>query len=168
MQNKTGNAQVVSTSTQKEKTEPSMGIEIPKKALALAKSVGIDLKPIVAWAGSVEKRLQLMQEEMPERTARKLMEIAKQERQEQIKQMQQNPQAQIGRGGGLSDLMQVASMFGGGGEKSETDKYFMRVGMDTVGLGHELYKSFIKEMVPQVIERWNKRKRELGLEKTEG
>ena len=96
-----------------------------------------------------------------------LVELAKTVKQRQA-QAQASGQTNIAQGrAGIVEGLLTKALMGGVGEMSSTDKYFMRVGMDTVGLGHELYKSFIKEMVPQVIERWNKRKQELGLDKKE-
>ncbi|MCK5609282.1 hypothetical protein KAR91_45840 [Candidatus Pacearchaeota archaeon] len=42
----------------KKETEAPSGIIIPKKAVDLAKKIGVDLEPLVGWAQGVEARLQ--------------------------------------------------------------------------------------------------------------
>lgn len=148
---------VVEENTESTKTDPSVSekqtqeapteampfdlSKIDPKKLKLAEEMGIPVGQLIAWASSVEQRLQVMQDEMPQKTAQILMRIAEQRRQEQIKQMQENPQ--LAKRGGMSDLMQIAAMFGGGGAG----------GMDEemMSLNKELMKASVQRIKQDIV-----------------
>lgn len=147
-------AQPVEEQTQKKETEPSMGIEIPKKALALAKSVGIDLKPIVQWASSVEARFKLMEQEMPKKVIAELQRVVAQRRQEQIKQIEAT--GGTGQTSEKAMMMQIlAGLAGGGGGGSDEMMQSMMKTMfqrtiTGIDLSNALTKAMIIKLAPEL------------------
>lgn len=100
---------------------------IDPKMLKMASKFGIPLEEIINWAQSVEQRLNVMQQEMPEQIQRSMEAAIESQRQKQIAAYQQaasQPQQQGGGGfGGMAQLLpQILQMAGGGGQDEELNK----------------------------------------------
>lgn len=94
-------------------------IQIPPKVLEQARALGVDLGQIVNWAQSVEQRLNIVLNalpEMPAQTIKLLKEEAEKQRAAAVAQMQQNPQAQGGNPLAFIGQILPAIMGGGGGD----------------------------------------------------
>jgi len=135
---------------------------LPQDKIKMAEELGIPVGAILNWANSVELRLQEIQKTLPETVKQKMAEAISEARQQSMAQMGQgqgqNPQGQQVP----SWVFQLLGGASGEGGMSETDRWLRDVGRDTIGLGNELYKAFIKEIVPDVLDRWEKRKQELA------
>jgi len=84
------------------------------------------IEPIIQWAKSVEERLQVMEDNLPEKVASKLQEMAIQRQKEQVAAYQQTAQNQPQQQGGfnLGGIEQFAGpiikdVLGGGGRDEE-------------------------------------------------
>lgn len=142
------------------KQDPSpegVGLQIPPKALKLAKSVGIDLQPLVDWGFKLNARVQAQGQAL-EQLGVKLQPLidaveirnkqiqAMQQQQQSGQQMQQGyPQMQ---GNPLAFLAQMG--LGSGGGSGDIEKKVMGLALESLGLGNALMKAVIIKTAPDL------------------
>jgi len=109
-----------------ETVEPAPAFDVSEIEKKIPKAFRGYIKPIVAWAQSVEQRFKAIEASMPEQIKNAMGEAIKEAQQRQFEAMKQNLPTQPGPGapmpGGMN-LGQIAQMlpyiFGGGGQDSE-------------------------------------------------
>jgi hypothetical protein len=124
-----------------------------------AEELGFPVTALLQWGFGVESTLKAIVQNLPEIVQKNT--IAAIETYQQQRQPQSQPSGQRGGGGGLGQTILESVLGGGGGGLSESDKWLMDVGRDTVGLSSEVFKAVIKEAVPSAIDAWNKKKEEM-------
>lgn len=161
--NPIGNVKTADTSTPKEKTEAEVSpIQIPKKAIALAKSVGIDLNVIVGAFEAQNKRLNNLEKGMVilAQTNDRLMplvELAERAKQAQAAQASGQAMPQ-GQGGGLLGLVgqiMPALLSGGGGSSPIAEKFMtsaMEKAITGMDLSNALSRALIVKIAPEMAE----------------
>ena len=142
------NVPTVTKPTEDAETVPSeqpqapMAFDLSKvdpEILKTADKMGIPLGAIIQWANSVENRLQLMQDQMPQQIQQAMEQAIENARQKQIQQYRETVQ----QGGGsptpgpgvMSLLGQLAPLLGGGGQDSEMvnlTKEMMKVNIESM------------------------------------
>ena len=130
------------------------GLSLDK--IDLAKKMGIPLDQILNWMQSVEQRFSIIETTLPKQIVDQLEARVKAAAQPPQAFPQAQPQAQGALGGiGISDILRL---IGSGGGATSTDDWLRDVGRETIGLSNEVFRAMVKEMVPQAMENWEKRR----------
>lgn len=144
--------------------KPPMAFDISKidpKTLKMAEDVGIPIVEIIQWANSVEQRLEIMQNQMPQQIRGALeqaIEAQRQKQMEQIRAMQTTQPSVEGGGGGniqslLPLILQGLSGGGGGGGDSELlqlSKEMMKLNMDSIRTDIDFSKALKNALVAKI------------------
>lgn len=140
-------AEDVSTEQAEASDVPAMPFDLTKlspEKIALAEEMGIPLKQLFAWAVSVERRFEIIAEDVaaaPQNVVNALKEEGRKAQKERIEQMQQGGQGQPQQGGGHGDLRFFASLLQGGGGGGGMDAEMMKLTKDMMGMNIQRMKN---------------------------